>query len=215
MTLRLTPREYRALLRMAWIARRTIALSAQESQNIDDMVRLGESIQAQAETFGAADILPQTPAVSALPGSTLEESLGFVAPNGGEDPLMALPALPGLLREEVEIELSDICGWQDEYQFWDRLEQMLSFRDITERFTMEEWDWLPDSGKEENYNEILDSYTTEFSTNGIARLRINTEDRPESDSPQFKTFSPPPGSGRRSEGKIISFPHHSPKGKPK
>jgi len=117
------------------------------------------------------------------------------------DPLLDLPNLPGMLNTSTELELSDLCGAYEEYKFWDRLEQMLAYRDLTENRSFEQWNWLPESEKQRLYNSMLDKYDDEFTFCGLQNLYLKDNELAENGDAAVNKAQ------RVSGEKIIQFPN--------
>ncbi len=162
MTLRLTPRQYKALLRMAWLSQRICAGSElHEGESVIGIHELSSQLYAMAEEFGAADALGP----NALSGP---------AKNDTEESMFA-SELPGILKPEIEEELASIVEWYEEYSFWELLEDRMAMRDIAEQRSEAQWNWLPESEKDKIYFDNINQYFEDFAENGINNLRLQPD----------------------------------------
>lgn len=160
MTMRLTPKQYRTLVKMAWIASRVAHGSElTESETVESILDLTDQICNLAPDFAAEDLFEtvEPPEVSQ---SKEEFSVGTP------------PPITVRLESSTEEELMSIIEWFEEYSFWEILEDRLAMRDISEERTEAQWNWLPDAEKDRLYNKYVDYYFEEFAETGISTLRL-------------------------------------------
>lgn len=201
MTIRLTPRQYRTLVKMAWLASRVAHGSEQhESDTVRSILELADTICNLAGDFQAEDMFEPVP-----PNPDEEPAPEFSV--GGPEPLAVR------LTEELEEEMAGIIEWFEEYSFWEILEDRLAMRDISEERSEAQWNWLPDSEKDRLYNQFVDFYFEEFAESGLASLRL-VPPQP-GDGPKPEPWSGAPAPEPERGGKIIDFPKGGrPDGKP-
>ena len=158
MTLRLTPKQYRTLLKMAWMASRVSQGSElQDSDTITQILDLTDHLCTLAPQFDADDMFDR-----------VEESADTPEEFRGGPPL----PLTVRLKPDLEEELLSIIEWFEEFSFWDILEDRMAMRDISEERTEAQWNWLPEAEKDRIYDKYLDFYYEEFSEAGISNLRL-------------------------------------------
>lgn len=190
MTLRLTPNQYRTLVRALFIARKVLDGSElQDDTPARDMKSLITTVHEAAEAFGSQAMFEGNPADG------------------------------GVLVQVEQDSLTAITEWYEEFAFWDILEERLAMRDIADERTEAQWTWLPEAEKNAIYDKYLDFYFDEFAANGVQNLRIGPADPERKHLPPWMpTFEnedlappdpPAPGGG----SKIIEFPGR-PKRKP-
>jgi hypothetical protein len=182
MTIRLTPNQYRTLIRSVFLARTVVdRAELQDDTAARDIRALMETVQAAAPAFEAEAMFDGDPGQGAA----------LVA--GEQDSLLS------------------ILEWYEEYGFWDILEERLAMRDITEERSEAQWHWLPDAEKDKIYEQHLDYYFAEFAERGIINLRLVPPD-PDAPplAPWVPHFGDAPGDGGgpggSAGGKIIEFP---------
>lgn len=187
MTLRLTPTQFRTLVRSLFIAKRVVdGAELQDDTPSADMKSLITAVHGAAGDFDSLSLFESDP----LEGGSLiqpeQESLGAIA------------------------------DWYDEFAFWDILEERLAMRDIARERTEAQWNWLPEAERNKIYDQHMDFYYEEFATNGVLNLRLvppSDEDAAVPPwTPQFQTENEgePEAKGT---GKILEFPS-KPKRKP-
>lgn len=189
MTLRLTPNQYRTLVRALFIAKKVIDGSElQDDSPAKDMKSLISTVHEAADSFDATSLFEGNPADG------------------------------GVLARIEQDSLSAIAEWYEEFAFWDILEERLAMRDLAEERTEAQWNWLPENEKNAIYDKHLDYYFEEFATNGVQNLRISAE-KPgnKTTEPWIPSFDPadldpadPQSKSTSGGNKIIEFP-----GKPK
>jgi hypothetical protein len=158
MTLRLTPKQYKTLIKMAWIASRVSQGSEQqESDTVEQILQLTDHLCTAAADFGANDLFETVE-------SQTDSGPAFSVGNP--------PPLTVRLKPELEDELLSIIEWFEEFSFWDILEDRLAMRDISEERTEAQWNWLPDAEKDRIYDKYQNYYFEEFSEAGIGNLRL-------------------------------------------
>jgi hypothetical protein len=205
MTLRLTPKQYKTLVKMAWISSRVVQGSEQQdSETVEQILEMTDHLCTVAPDFGAEDFFESVEAEEEEP------SFSVGAP----------PPLTVRLQADVEDELMALIEWFEEFSFWDILEDRLAMRDISEERTEAQWNWLPDAEKDRIYDKYLNFYFEEFSEHGISSLRLVQPEpgKPvvplgwgEGAGPAAPAGHGPSESGRR-PGKIIEFPGGGPGG---
>ena len=157
MTLRLTPKQYRSLVKMAWIASRVAQGSElQESESVDQIMEVTDLLCTAAPDFAAEDMFDTVAETEAPVEFRVAEPTALVV----------------RLKPEIEEELQSMIEWFEEFSFWDVLEDRLAMRDISEERTEAQWNWLPDAEKDRIYDKYLDYYFEEFSENGISNLQL-------------------------------------------
>jgi len=218
MTVRLTPRQYRTLVKMAWLASR-VAHGAEisDSETVTGILDLTDFLCNLAPEFGAEDMFETVE----IPTELLAESEFSVGTS---------PPVTVRIESSVEEELLSIIEWFEEYSFWEILEDRLAMRDISEERTEAQWNWLPDAEKDRLYDKYVDFYFEEFAETGVSSLRLIQPEPGTSPiplgwgdgNPQQQTETPDSENGpekRPRSGKIIEFPGVSrpggaPDGKP-
>jgi len=160
MTIRLTPRQYRTLVKMAWLASR-VAHGAEvtDSDTVTGILDLTDFLCNLAPSFGAEDMFETV----TIPTDIVEESDFSVG---------TTPPVTVRLETSVEEELLSLVEWFEEYSFWEILEDRLAMRDISEERTEAQWNWLPDAEKDRIYNKYVDFYFEEFAETGVSSLRL-------------------------------------------
>ncbi len=205
MTLRLTPKQYKTLVKMAWISSRVAQGSEQpDSDTVENILQLTDHICSAAPDFDAEDLF---------------EMVESTDNTGSDFSVGTPPPLSIRLNSAIESELLSIIEWFEEFSFWDVLEDRLAMRDIAEERSEAQWNWLPEAEKDRIYDKYLEYYFEAFSETGVASLRL-VEPKPgqprtplgwsDGSSPE----KPAPGTepGHR-PAKIIEFPGSS-DGKP-
>lgn len=186
MTLRLTPGEFRTLLRCMFLARTVVDGAGLDDDTASrDVAALQTTIHAAAANFGAEAMFDGDPAKGAK------------------------------LHKEEEDTLFSILDWYEDTGFWDNLEERLAMRDIAETITQAQWHWMSNEEKDKLFNETVEVYYNEFSDLGIDNLRLVPPDPDKVMLPPWsENFDPanpdtpaPAGAG----GKIIEFPGKRPR----
>lgn len=163
MTLRLTPNQYKSLMKMAWLANYVAKASEiQDSETAKEIVAMAQIVIAKAPEFGAEEML--------------SDELRGLAPVRQIESEPGETIMPGLYRPEIEEDLANILEWFEEFSFWELLEDRLSMRDISEERSEAQWNWLPDTEKDRLYYQHMNFYFEEFSENGLANLHITPSD---------------------------------------
>jgi hypothetical protein len=225
MTIRLTPKQYKTLAKMAWLSERlAVGSELQESETVSQILALSKLIYEKAGDFDAGDMFPAPgdarPAGPRIGADSRQNDKNETDGNAGISEGTRF-------TEAIESELFGILEWYEEYSFWDLLEDRLAMRDVSDDRTEAQWNWLPDSEKDRIYYKHLDFYYEEFAENGVMNLRLVAPDpdKPRipygwseegSAEPAARDTEEPdrPASPRGRQGKIIEFPG-SPKAPPK